>query len=67
MSDSKDQMPRPSDEEHDELILWMLSLTPSQRLKVAQEFVDSRSAEEWEKGSFPILLQKIPIAGQSEN
>ena len=27
--------------EHDDLILWMLSLTPTQRLEVAQEVVDS--------------------------
>lgn len=28
-------------EEDDGLILWMLSLTPTQRLEVAQGFVDS--------------------------
>lgn len=27
--------------EHDDLILWMLSLTPTQRLEVAQGVVDS--------------------------
>jgi hypothetical protein len=32
--------PRPG-EDDDPLILWMLSLTPTQRLEVAQDFVDS--------------------------
>lgn len=31
-------------EEDDGLILWMLSLTPTQRLEVAQGFVDSVQA-----------------------
>jgi hypothetical protein len=31
----------PSEQEDDGLILWMLSLTPAQRLEVAQGFVDS--------------------------
>jgi hypothetical protein len=31
----------PPEEEDDGLILWMLSLTPTQRLEVAQGFVDS--------------------------
>jgi hypothetical protein len=31
-------------EEDDGLILWMLSLTPAQRLEVAQGFVDSVQA-----------------------
>jgi hypothetical protein len=31
-------------EEEDGLILWMLSLTPTQRLEVAQGFIDSIQA-----------------------
>jgi hypothetical protein len=34
-----DAIPRQDDD--DALILWMLSLTPTQRLEVAQGFVDS--------------------------
>lgn len=47
-----DATPPPASEEHrfddpsgesddDPLILWMLSLTPTQRLEVAQGFIDS--------------------------
>jgi len=36
------EIQEPSDStENDGLILWMLSLTPTQRLEVAQGFVDS--------------------------
>lgn len=33
--------PAAAEQEDDGLILWMLSLTPTQRLEVAQGFVDS--------------------------
>jgi hypothetical protein len=33
-----------AEQEDDGLILWMLSLTPTQRLEVAQGFVDSVQA-----------------------
>jgi hypothetical protein len=33
--------PASAEQEDDGLILWMLSLTPTQRLEVAQGFVDS--------------------------
>jgi len=36
------ELKEPSESEEDDgLILWMLSLTPTQRLEVAQGFVDS--------------------------
>ena len=51
MSDLPEHPPLPEDEipwspatpeeEDDGLILWMLGLTPTQRLEVAQDFVDS--------------------------
>jgi hypothetical protein len=34
-------LPDPSGGDDTPLILWMLSLTPTQRLEVAQDFVDS--------------------------
>ncbi|HEX2224015.1 MAG TPA: hypothetical protein VHN15_07400 [Thermoanaerobaculia bacterium] len=37
-------MDLPGSGEDDALILWMLSLTPTQRLEVAQGFVDSIQA-----------------------
>ena len=36
--------PASAEQEDDGLILWMLSLTPTQRLEVAQGFVDSVQA-----------------------
>jgi len=36
--------PASAEQEDDGLILWMLSLTPAQRLEVAQGFVDSIQA-----------------------
>jgi hypothetical protein len=36
--------PDPPEGDDDALILWMLSLTPTQRLEVAQGFVDSVQA-----------------------
>ena len=39
---SEEEFPvRLGDSDDDALILWMLSLTPTQRLEVAQGFVDS--------------------------
>ena len=36
--------PASAEQEDDGLILWMLSLTPAQRLEVAQGFIDSVQA-----------------------
>ena len=47
-ADSPDPTPKPDladvpvgEGDDDHLILWMLSLTPTQRVEVAQQFVDS--------------------------
>jgi len=40
-SDSEASEPPVGEGEDDHVILWMLSLTPTQRLEVAQGFVDS--------------------------
>lgn len=39
--------------DNDALILWMLSLTPTQRLQVAQDYVDTLLALRKERGDGP--------------
>jgi hypothetical protein len=43
----------PSGEDDDALILWMLSLTPTQRLQVAQDYADKLLAIRRERGDGP--------------
>jgi hypothetical protein len=49
-SDSEADLPDSAETDDDALILWMLSLTPTQRLEAAQGFVDS--VAELKKGKF---------------